>query len=421
MSNGRYKAIDFKDANDDVLRARFRGDKLMVTTDVAKEGMYAGLAGPNGELERIVTWQNPDELEPFIEWVEGLEAEQVEFVLEPSGTYGEPLRQKTHQAGWETYLMSPKRLHDAAEVFDGVPSLHDAKATSLLAKLHAEELSQPWGVEEVGKRKLRALTETMARYRDDKQRHLGRLEAKLARHWPEVDTLLDKDSATLLALLEEFGGPSEIAEAPARARRLMRKVSRGMLAEAKIEQVLQAARETAGQRMLEFESEALAELAREIDRLRKKEREWKSKVEKAVEQFEEVEPVGEVVGKPTAAVFRAHIGDFRQFDSPEALLKHAGLNLKERSSGKHQGKLKITKRGSAVARSYLYWATLRMIQSSAAFRAWHQRKVERDGGLRSKSIVALMRKLLKGLWHVARGKPFESHKLFDLERLGLAG
>lgn len=420
MSNGRYKAIDFKDANVDVLRGRFRGEELMVTTDVAKEGMYAGLAGPDGALERIVTWQNPEELEPFVEWVDGLEAEEVEFVLEPSGTYGEPLRQKIHQAGWETYLMSPKRLHDAAEVFDGVPSLHDAKATSLLAKLHAEGLSQPWGVEEVGKRKLRALTETMARYRDDKQRHLGRLEAKLARHWPEVDKILAKDSATLLALLEEFGGPCGLAEAPARARRLMREVSRGFLSEEKIEQVVEAARETTGQTMLDFEKEALAELARQIDRLRRKEREWKRKVEEAVEQFEEVEPVGEVVGKPTAAVLRAYIGDFRPFDSPDALLKHVGLNLKERSSGKHQGELKITKRGSAVARSYLYWATLRMIQTSQEFRAWHHRKVERDGGLRKKSIVALMRKLLKGLWHVARGKPFEPTKLFDCERLGLA-
>lgn len=419
MSNGRYKAIDFKEANVDVLGERFGGEELMVTTDVAKEGMYAGLAGPDGELERIVTWNNPDELEEFVEWIDGLGAVEVEFVLEPSGTYGEPLRQKVHQTGWETYLMSPKRLHDAAEVFDGVPSMHDAKATWVLAKLHAEGLSQPWGVEEVGKRKLRALTDTMARYQDTKHRYLGALEGKLARHWPEIDKILAKDSATLLALLEEFGGPRDAAEAPDRARRLMRQVSRGALGEQTIAQVMRAARETNGQKMFGFEKEALAELAGEIDRLRKKERKWRSKVEKAADAFEEVVSVGEVVGKPTAAVFRGHIGDFRQFDSPDALLKHVGLNLKERSSGTHQGQLKITKRGSAVARSYLYWATLRMIQSSPEFRAWHRRKVERDGGLKSKSVVALMRKLLKGLWHVARGEEFQAEKLFDCERLGL--
>jgi len=421
MSNGRYKAIDFKDANDDELRARFRGEKLMVTTDVAKQGMYAGLAGADGEVERIVTWQNPDELEEFIEWVEGLGADKVEFVLEPSGTYGDPLRQKAGEAGWETYLVSPKRLHDAAEVFDGVPSLHDAKATTLLAKLHAEGLSQPWGVQEPEKRAVRARTDTMARYRDQKQQLVGKLEAQLARYWPEVDTLLDKDSATLLALLEQFGGPAGIADAPGRARRLMEDVSQGMLSEQKIREVLRSARKTTGQEMLSVEKEALAELARQLDRVRKKERAWRAKVEETADQIEEVASIGEVVGKPTAAVFRAHIGDFRAFDSPEALLKHVGLNLKERSSGKHQGQLKITKRGSSVARSYLYWATLRMIQSSQVFRAWHHRKIERDGGLRSKSIVALMRKLLKGLWHVARGETFKPRKLFDCERLGLAG
>ncbi len=30
--------------------------------------------------------------------------------------------------GIALYRVSPKRVHDAAEVYDGVPSLHDAKA-----------------------------------------------------------------------------------------------------------------------------------------------------------------------------------------------------------------------------------------------------------------------------------------------------
>ena len=146
---------------------------------------------------------------------------------------------------------------------------------------------------------------------------------------------------------------------------------------------------------------------------------WRSAVEDAIEGYEDVEAISEVVGKATAAVFKAGVGDFRDFDSPEALLKMFGLNLKEKSSGKHKGQLKISKRGPSEARSYLYWATLRMIHSSPIFKAWHQKKIERDGGLRQKSVVALMRKLVKGLWHVARGKTFDATKLFDVSRLAL--
>lgn len=419
MSDGRFKAVDFKETNRDALRGKFRGQTLVVTTDVAKKVMYTGLSSPQGELERLVTWEHPSELERFVEWIESLGATEIQLVIEPSGTYGEPLREKAYELGWGVYLVSPKRLHDAAEVFDGVPSLHDAKAAWLLAKLHAQHLSEPWGKQEPEKRQLAAYTKTMARYGDDKQRHLGRLEAQLARYWPEVTRWLAKDSATLLALLEEFGGPEGIAASPDRARQLMRTVSRGLVAEEKLDRVVESADQTHGQAMLEAEKEALAALARHIDDCRRKEREWKSKIGELVDSWEDTEAIGEVVGKPTAAVLRTEVGDFREFDSPDALLKHAGLNLKEKSSGKHQGELKITKRGSSMARKYLYWATLRMLQESRVFRAWHERKVERDGGIRGKSVVALMRKLLKGLWHVSRGKRFDAAKLFDLERLGL--
>ena len=48
--------------------------------------------------------------------------------MEPSGTYGDALRALFVEAGVWVYRISPKRVHDAAEIYDGVPSLHDAKA-----------------------------------------------------------------------------------------------------------------------------------------------------------------------------------------------------------------------------------------------------------------------------------------------------
>lgn len=95
-----------------------------------------------------------------------------------------------------------------------------------------------------------------------------------------------------------------------------------------------------------------------------------------------------------------------------------GLNLKEHSSGKHQGQLKITKRGPARARQYLYLAVLRWLQREPLIAAWYQAKVQRDGGhLKGKALVALMRKLAKALWHVARGQAFDADQLFDRQAL----
>ena len=127
-----------------------------------------------------------------------------------------------------------------------------------------------------------------------------------------------------------------------------------------------------------------------------------------------------VVGKTTAAVLVAGVGDPRAFESPQALVKAAGLNLRERSSGQQKGGLHITKRGSGEARMYLWMAALRLIQWDPVIRAWYTKKVKRQGGqAKTKAVVAVMRKLMLALWHVARGQAFDATKLFDIRRLGL--
>ena len=97
-----------------------------------------------------------------------------------------------------------------------------------------------------------------------------------------------------------------------------------------------------------------------------------------------------------------------------------GLNLKEVSSGKHKGELSITKRGPGLCRWYLYLAVLRWLRADPVVKRWYAEKVARDGGGKKKALVALMRKLCRGLWHVAQGSRLDSRKLFDAKKLGFA-
>ena len=120
----------------------------------------------------------------------------------------------------------------------------------------------------------------------------------------------------------------------------------------------------------------------------------------------------------TAAVLVKGGGDPTEYPSPAQWLKGLGLNLKERSSGKHKGKLKITKRGSGQARRWLYYVVLRLIQKDSVVKAWYGCKVTRDGGVKMKALIAIMRKVAACLWHVAQGKEFDTKKLFDAHRLG---
>jgi transposase len=167
--------------------------------------------------------------------------------------------------------------------------------------------------------------------------------------------------------------------------------------------------------MLEAENAALQALGEEALRAG---RLWKG-AKRRVEELglETAEPLARVTGKATAAVLVHDVGDPASFGSSRAYLKAYGLNLKEKSSGMQHGRPSITKRGPSRARKYLWLAACRWIQTSAEARAWYERKVERDGGRRARAVVALMRKLCKALFHVARGAPFDTEKLFDIGRL----
>jgi transposase len=51
------------------------------------------------------------------------------------------------------------------------------------------------------------------------------------------------------------------------------------------------------------------------------------------------------IGMVTASVIVSEIGNINRFQDPRQIIKLAGLNLRENSSGKHKGKTTICKRG----------------------------------------------------------------------------
>jgi transposase len=127
--------------------------------------------------------------------------------------------------------------------------------------------------------------------------------------------------------------------------------------------------------------------------------------------------LADTFGLITAVVLIAFVGDPSEYRCAAAYEKAMGLNLKERSSGKHKGKLKITKRGSPIARNYLYLAALRLIQTDPVVRVWYDLRAKPKQ--KRIAVVALMRKLSRAMWHMSRGSVFDSTKLFDVRRLGL--
>jgi hypothetical protein len=320
--------------------------------------------------------------------------------------------------GATLYRVSAKRVHDAAEVFDGVPSLHDPKAADIIAELHGLGHSQA-GVEPDAPRRaltaqLKMLHQCKARYQQD----LNRLEALLSRHWPEALTLLELGSVTLHHLIAADGGPAQVHAFADQARALMHKIGRPGLADAKIEALLRSARDTLGlpcileeRELLRWQAKAVVETHTELRRLERL-------IEHAVADDPALASLRSVVGPVTSAVLLAAPGSPLTYPTADSDCKGWGLNLTERSSGKHKGRLKITKRGPAVARFSLYFAALRLMANEPVVAKWFAAKTARAGAIKGKQVVELMRKLAKALWHHAHGRLFQAEKLFNQRAVG---
>ena len=64
-------------------------------------------------------------------------------------------------------------------------------------------------------------------------------------------------------------------------------------------------------------------------------------------------------------------GDLSGFAHGNALLRHAGLNLTEASSGKWTGQMKISKRGRSRLRRFIFMMTMSLVMNNREFKAMH--------------------------------------------------
>jgi transposase len=419
MKKRTYRGVEVKKVNQARLAEALAGRDVVAGVDVGKEVCFGSLVGAEQEVQATVKWKSPWEDRTFVEFLEALGCRSIVVAMEPSGSYGDPLRSLLWEAGIRVYRVSPKRSHDAAEVYDGVPSWHDAKSAAILAKLHKDGASELWPFRSDEERDLRAVVTTMALVDEQFHQNVNRLEGHMARHWPEVGTWLDFSCVTFLELILRFGGPRQIAARPQEAREVMRTVGGRFLKQEKIDAVIASSGKTIGVSMTAQEAEELSKLADHTLDLYRRLKEAKRKVDRFSRQRPSIQALSRAVGKGTAVVLVVEGGDPQQYGSSSEWLKTFGLNLKERSSGKHIGKCKITKRGSGRARKWLYLAALRLIQKDLVVRTWYERKVARDGGVKKKAIIAVMRKLVRALWYVGRGEPLDTSKMFDVKRLGL--
>jgi transposase len=382
--------------------------------DVGKETILCTLRWDRDDFDRPWRVRNPFEVARLSELLSEVgRGRRLIVALEPTGTYGDALRQALDRASLAVHRVSPKSASDYAEVFDGVPSQHDGKDAAVIAELAAQGRSWPWPMQAATEveQELAYQVEWMDGQRRQMMMWCGWVEALMSRHWPEATRIVKLASGTLLQCLSKYGGPRGLAAAEDALKRVQA-WGRHYLSAEKAQALVDSARQTAGVAMGCWDEERLRRYAREIRKCQGEMRAARRRLRALTQSHAAICAMGEVVGVPTACVLWVELGDPSAYHCGPAYRKAMGLNLAERSSGKWQGKLKISKRGSSKVRRWLYLAALRWVKQEPV-RSWYLRQKAERRGEGKPALIGVMRKLALALYQVGgRGETFDRAHLY---------
>jgi transposase len=423
MNSRAYRARRVNDVKwDESARGR-EGLGITLGVDVGKLTLWAVCRWADGSFERPWRADNPMEIPSLISLIKQMSmGRKLVVAMESSGTYGDSLRQALADCEIKVVRVSNKASHDYAEVFDGVPSQHDGKDAAVVAELAALGKSTPWDYRpaDAWEQELAYWVEWMVAHRQALTIWQGRLEGLVGRHWPEATQVLKLSSVTLLRALKHYGSPQALAADPQAAQQLARWGGR-FLEPKKIRQLVDNASSSVGVRAAEWQQRQMRDYAQQALAARAEGQRANRRLYDLAAENVVLQAQGKVVGVPTACVLWTSTGDPRKYHAAAAYRKAMGLNLKERSSGKYKGRLRISKRGSARTRQWLYFAVLRLVQQCGV-RPWYEAKKARNEDDARRALVAVMRKLALALYHVGvSNEEFKPRRLFGRIRARRGG
>jgi transposase len=185
---------------------------------------------------------------------------------------------------------------------------------------------------------------------------------------------------------------------------IFKKVSRGKLGQNRAKQLYEAGKNSIGisegQQSIVFEIEHLIDRIEAedqfIDSLEKQMRLYLQQISYS-QNILSIKGLGEV----TVAGLIGEVADFKKFDTISEIMKLAGLDLYEISSGKHRGQRRISKRGRPLMRKLLLFAAINSVKSKGIMHEKYQQMLDR-GMLKMKALVAISRKLLGLIFAIVR-------------------
>jgi len=350
--------------------------------------------------------------------------EEVVVGFESTGAYGEPLVHYLRQKPVKLVQVNPMHTKRMKELQGNSPEKTDRKDPKVIADIislgHALSVVIPEGAAA----ELRRLT--LARERTIQRRTAlyNQVQDLVFIVFPEfLQVMRDVKTKSARYLLRHYPTPQDMVACGCEAVTLiLKRVSRGKLGKARAQALYDAAAQSVGlregRRGILLEEEEILSVLEACNR-------FIEKLEEEMLPYLEQIPYSDSllsvkgIGAITVAGLIGEVGDFRQFHTLREVMKLAGLDLFEISSGKHKGNRHISKRGRPLLRKLLYFAAINTIRKGGVMHASYQRYLER-GMPRTKALIAIARKLLRTLFALVRDHSQYDEQYSQKEVLKLA-
>jgi transposase len=395
-------------------------ETLIVTIDIGKTTNMGYCRCPSGKDLKSFEFSNNIEgfktLWERICWMKmSHHLEEVIVGFESTGAYGEPLVHYLRQKPVKLVQVNPMHTKRMKELEGNSPGKTDRKDPRVIADIiglgHALSVVVPEGAAA----ELRRLTLARERSIGRRTALYNQLQDLVFILFPEfLQVIKNVKTKSAHYLLRHYPRPQDITQCGFEPlSSILKQVSRGKLGSAQAKALYEAAAESVGLREgtkgIVLEMEEILSVLEACNRfIEKLEEEMLPYLEQIPYRDSLLSVKG--MGVITVAGLVGEVGDFRHFHTLREVMKLAGLDLFEISSGKHTGNRHISKRGRPLLRKLLYFAAINTVRKGGVMHTCYQRYLER-GMPKTKALIAIARKLLGILFALVRdhSQYVESH------------
>ena len=390
---------------------KFNPKTLIVTVDIGKYVHYGYFRAPDGtEVKPFKFYNTRKSFDRFWHKVhrfcKSQSLKQIVIGFESSGPYAEPFFHYLQDKPADLVQINPMHTKRIKELTGNSPDKTDRKDPRVIADViglgHALTLVVPQGAAA----ELRRLTQARERCIKKRTAANNQLQQLIFIVFPEfVQIMKNLSTKTAMFLMNNYPTPEQILALGLKPlATVMKKISRGRIGHERAEALIKAAGSCVG--VQQGKQTLVTEIKHLISEIQASNR-FIDELEKQMAHYlKQVPYSGNILSikglsTVTVAGLIGEVGDFRKFNTIAEITKLAGLDLYEISSGRHQGRRRISKRGRPLLRKLLFFAAINSVKSGGIMHDKYHQLLDR-GMIKMKALTAIARKLLALIFAVVR-------------------